>query len=97
MVSRSDCPWHSCYGKRYIDAASGVLVANLGHGRGHLAEIGDLQVVPLAGGLDLELFFVFSDGGAAAADRGTPSWTSISGAVALVGAGCGHMGKVTFG
>ncbi len=60
-------------------------------------EIGDLQVVPLAGGFDLELFFVFGDRGtAAAADGRTPSRASISGAVALVGAGCGHMGTVTF-
>ena len=66
-------------------------------GDAHLAEVGDLEVVPLAGGFDLQLLFVFGDRGAAAATYGgTSSWTSVSGAVALVGAGCGHMGKVTF-
>jgi hypothetical protein len=65
-------------------------------GDAHLPEVGHVQVVPFAGGLDLELLFVFGDRGAAAADGRTSAWTSVSGTVALVGAGCGHMGNVTF-
>ena len=64
----------------------------------HLAEVGDLEVVPLAGGFDLQLLFVFGDGGAAAtSERRASPWAAIAGTVALVGSGCGHMGKVTYG
>ena len=37
-------------------------------GDAHLAEVADLEVVPLAGGLEFLLLLEFGDGGAAAAD-----------------------------
>jgi len=65
-------------------------------GDAHLAEVGDLEVVPLAGGFDLQLFFIFGNGSAASTSkRGPSSGASITGTIALVGSGCGHMGKVT--
>ena len=66
----------------------------------HLAEVGDLEVVPLAGGLELLLLLVFGDGCATAAtDGGAASGSAVAlcALIALVGAGSGHMGKVTFG
>ena len=44
----------------------------------HLAEVGDLEVVPLAGGLELLLLLVFGDGGAAAADGGASSGSAVA-------------------
>jgi hypothetical protein len=67
-------------------------------GDAHLAEVGDLEVVSLTGGFDLQLFFVFSDGSTAStSERGASAGASVAGTVALVGSGCGHMGKVTYG
>ena len=37
-------------------------------GDAHLAEVADLEVVPLAGGFELLLLFVFGNGGASASD-----------------------------
>ena len=52
-------------------------LAELGHA--HLAEVGDLEVVPLAGGLELLLLFVFSDGcTTAATDGGAASGASVA-------------------
>ena len=81
-----------------IDLEVAADLAELRHA--HLAEVVDLEVIPLTGGLELLLLFVFSDGGATAtADGGSSSGSAVAlGAlIALVGAGCGHMGKVTFG
>ena len=47
-------------------------------GDAHLAEVGDLEVVPLAGGLELLLLFVFGDGGAAATDGGASSGSAVA-------------------
>ena len=44
----------------------------------HLAEVGDLEVVPLAGGLELLLLFVFGDGRAAATDGGASSGSAVA-------------------
>ena len=44
----------------------------------HLAEVGDLEVVPLTGGLELLLLFVFGDGRAAAADGGASSGSAVA-------------------
>ena len=44
----------------------------------HLAEVGDLEVVPLAGGLELLLLLVFGDGRAAAADGGASSGSAVA-------------------
>jgi hypothetical protein len=65
----------------------------------HLAEVGHLEVVPLAGGFELLLLFEFCDGRASAADGGAASGPSVAlcALIALVRAGSGHMGKVTFG
>ena len=44
----------------------------------HLAEVADLEVVPLAGGLELLLLLEFGDGGASAAtDGGAASGSSV--------------------
>jgi hypothetical protein len=59
----------------------------------HLAEIADLEVIPLTRGLELLLLLEFGDGGASAAtDGGTASGSSVSlcALIALVGAGSGH-------
>jgi hypothetical protein len=59
----------------------------------HLAEVADLEVVPLAGGLELLLLLEFSDGGASAATDGcaaSGSSVSLCALIALVGAGSGH-------
>ena len=66
-------------------------------GRHFLAGFGLYDSPMFAGSFDLLLLFVFSDRGTAAADGSSSAGTPVSGAVALVGAGCGHMGKVTFG
>ena len=67
-------------------------------GDAHLAEVGDVEVVPLAGGLELLLLLVFGDGGAAAAPMGARRrGRRLRERIALVGAGSGHMGKVTCG
>jgi hypothetical protein len=65
----------------------------------HLAEIGDLEIVPLTGGFELLLLFEFRDRRATATDGGAASGPSIAlcALIALVRAGSGHMGKVTFG
>ena len=64
----------------------------------HLTEVGDLEVVPLAGGLEFLLLLVFGDGGATASDGRASSRSAVAGAlVALVGAGAGHIGRVTYG
>ena len=44
----------------------------------HLAEVGDLEVVPLAGGLELLLLVVFGDRRAAATDGGASSGSSVA-------------------
>ena len=44
----------------------------------HLAEVVDLEVVPLAGGLELLLLFEFSDGRAAATDGGASSGSAVA-------------------
>ncbi len=44
----------------------------------HLAEVGDLEVVALARGLELLLLLVFGDGGAAASDGGSSSWSAVA-------------------
>ena len=67
-------------------------------GDAHLAEVADLEVVPLAGGLELLLLLVFGDGGAAATADGIASaGTAVAGSIALVWAWSGHMGRVTCG
>jgi hypothetical protein len=64
----------------------------------HLAEVADLEVIPLAGGLELLLLFEFCDGRASTADGGASSGSAVALAlIALVGAGSGHMGRVTYG
>ena len=63
----------------------------------HLAEVGDLEVVPLAGGLELLLLFEFGDGGAATADRVAAAGSAVARSIALIWAWCGHMGRVTYG
>ena len=65
----------------------------------HLAEVGDLEVVPLAGGLELLLLLEFGDGRAPPPPMGVRRrGRRLRGAlIALVGAGSGHMGKVTCG
>ena len=62
-------------------------------GDAHLAEVADLEVVPLAGGLELLLLFVFGNGGAATSDRIASARTPVSGTVALIWAWSGHMGR----
>ena len=44
----------------------------------HLAEVGDLEVVPLAGGFELLLLFEFGDGRASAADGGASSGSAVA-------------------
>ena len=63
----------------------------------HLAKVVDLEVVPLAGGLELLLLLVLGDGGAPASDGGSSSGSAVALAIALVWAGSGHMGRVTCG
>ena len=66
-------------------------------GHAHLAEVADLEVVPLAGGLELLLLLEFGDGSAATADGIASAGTAVARSVALVWAWSGHMGRVTYG
>jgi len=53
-------------------------------GDAHLAEVADVEVVPLSGGLDLLLLLVLGDGGAHGG-LGSPSRAAVAGAlIALV-------------
>ena len=56
-------------------------------GDAHLAEVGDVEVVPLAGGLELLLLFVFGDR-RAGSHLGPAAWPAIP--LALVGTELGH-------
>jgi hypothetical protein len=47
-------------------------------GDAHLAEVGDFEVVPLAGGLELLLLFVFSDRRAATTDGAAASGSAVA-------------------
>jgi hypothetical protein len=44
----------------------------------HLAEVGDLEVIALARGLELLLLLVLGDGGAATPDGGSSSWSAVA-------------------
>jgi hypothetical protein len=65
-------------------------------GDAHLAEVADVEVVALAGGLELLLLLEFGDGGAVHALRAT-AWSAVAGSIALIGAGSGHLVRVTCG
>src|SRR6185503_5178314 len=69
-------------------------LAELGHA--HLAEVADLEVVPLLGGLELLLLLVFGYG-RAIGRLGTSAGSAIARAIALVWAGSGHFYGVTCG
>jgi predicted naringenin-chalcone synthase len=43
----------------------------------HLAEVGDVEIVPLAGGLELEILLVFGDGGARR-HLGSATWPTVA-------------------
>jgi hypothetical protein len=62
----------------------------------HLAEIADLEVVALLGGFELLLLLEFADG-RAIRGLGASSGSAIALAIALVGAGSGHLYGVTCG
>ena len=70
-------------------------LAELGHA--HLAEVADLEVVPLTGGLELLLLLEFGDGSAASADGIAAAGPAVARSIALVWAWSGHMGRVTYG
>ena len=55
----------------------------------HLAEVGDLEVVPLAGGLELLLLLVFGDGA-----RGRHRWGRVVGVGGCVSADRAGRGRV---
>jgi hypothetical protein len=68
-------------------------------GDAHLAQVADVEVVALAGGLELLLLLEFGDRGAIHALRAA-AWSAVAGSVALialVGAGSGHLVRVTCG
>ena len=66
-------------------------------GDAHLAEVGDIEVVALARRLDLLLLLELADG-RAVWGLGTSARTTVAGAlIALVWAGTGHLGKITYG
>ena len=61
-------------------------------GDAHLAEVADLEVVPLAGGFEFLLLLELGDGGASATPDGVAAaGTSVAGA--LIWAWSGHMGR----
>ncbi|MEO5885162.1 MAG: hypothetical protein ABIQ58_06575, partial [Candidatus Limnocylindrales bacterium] len=60
-------------------------------------EVGHLEVVPLAGGLELLLLVELGDGGTVRAALGSSARSPVTGSIALVGAGSRHLVRVTFG